>query len=669
MKKKEKKIKEPREHGAIYKKTSELANGKVLGNALVQVALIALFLMIVIEGFEHKNPLGSIFFLFRQPAAFFINYILLYATLTIAWLFRRRIFCYFLISILWLAIGVTNGIILLKRLTPFTTADIKVIDMAFDILPTYFNTWQLVIIVVGLVALLACFVLIFIFAPKRKEKTNYKKAVIGILIASILAGSSWGIGVKTGAVATYFENLWDAYYEYGVPYCFISTWLNKGVKKPEHYSEEATKKIIEENNLINRYSGEKQPNYVFLQLESFIDPTEVKNLEFSSTPVPFFKSLKKNYSSGYLTVPVIGGGTANTEFEVMSGMSMTFFGPGEYPYKTVLKDNTCETMAYNLKGLDYATHAIHNHRGAFYNRNTVFSMLGFDDYTSLEYMSYVSKTPKNFAKDNILQDEILGALESTEGKDYVYAISVQGHGQYPSTKTVENPAISVEGLESKEDLYEWEYYLQQLTEMDDFLKALTEELEDFEEDVVLVLYGDHLPGLGMKKTEMKSGSTYKTQYVIWSNFDLPKEDKDLKAYQLSAEVQKKMDMREGTLTAFHQERAENTSYLQDLHLLQYDMLYGKKYVYDGESPFYQTDIKMGYNPIKIEEVVEVAGEYYIKGQGFTPFSKISLNDKILNTIFVGPSVIKLLENVSKEDAAKLKVSQVEKYNSVLSTTE
>ena len=143
----------------------------------------------------------------------------------------------------------------------------------------------------------------------------------------------------------------------------------------------------------------------------------------------------------------------------------------------------------------------------------------------------------------------------------------------------------------------------------------------------------------------------------------------MKAYQLSAEVQRMMGMREGTLTAFHQERADNSSYQDDLHLLQYDMLYGKKFVYGGESPFKQTDIKMGYNPIKIDEVVEVAGEYYIKGHGFTPFSKISLNDKILNTIFVGPTVIKLLDDVSKEEAEKLKVSQVEKYNSVLSTTE
>ena len=669
MFKKEKKQKKSREHSAFYNKVSALANNRFFHNSIIQATLIALFIMLIIEGFEHKNPLGFFMFIARNPAGAFINTVLIFATLSIAWLFQRRIFFYCIISTMWLAIGVTNGIILLKRMTPFTTADLKVIDMAFDILPTYFNNWQLAIIVVGLIAVLAGFVLIFILAPKRTEKIDYKKSVIFIVIAVLVAGSSWTVGVKTKVVASYFENLWDAYYEYGVPYCFISTWLNKGISKPKNYSEEEVKKVIIENNLNTLIKGDKQPNFIFLQLESFIDPTEVKGLEFSKTPVPFFKSLKEDYSSGYLTVPVIGGGTANTEYEVMSGMSMTFFGPGEYPYKTILKNETAETMAYNLKDLGYSTHAIHNHRGAFYNRNIVFSMLGFDDYTSLEYMNYVAKTPKNFATDDVLIGEIIGALESSEEKDYIYAISVQGHGEYPTKKTIEDPALTVKGLENEETIFAWEYYLQQITEMDAFLKSLIEELEDYDEEVVLVLYGDHLPGLGMKKTDMKSGSTYKTQYVIWSNFDLKKSNKNLQAYQLSAEVQNMMNMRQGTLTALHQERGNNESYHEDLHLLQYDMLYGKKYIYGGSSPYEQTKIKMGYNPIKIDEVVEVADEYYIKGHGFTSFSKISLNDKILKTIFVGPTVIKLLEDVSPSDVSKLKVSQVEKYNSVLSTTE
>ena len=72
-------------------------------------------------------------------------------------------------------------------------------------------------------------------------------------------------------------------------------------------------------------------------LESFIDPYDVNFLQMSEDPIPTFHSLEQNFTTGYLTVPVVGAGTANTEFEVLTGMSMQYFGTGEYPYKTILK--------------------------------------------------------------------------------------------------------------------------------------------------------------------------------------------------------------------------------------------------------------------------------------------------------------------------------------------
>ena len=75
--------------------------------------------------------------------------------------------------------------------------------------------------------------------------------------------------------------------------------------------------------------------------------------------MPVFTSLKDNYSSGYLLTPSFGAGTANTEFEVLTGMSMDYFGPGEYPYTTIMRETTSESAAYDLKDYGYATHAIH----------------------------------------------------------------------------------------------------------------------------------------------------------------------------------------------------------------------------------------------------------------------------------------------------------------------
>ena len=94
--------------------------------------------------------------------------------------------------------------------------------------------------------------------------------------------------------------------------------------------------------------------------------------------------------------------------------------PGEYPYKEILRTTTCESTPYDLKQLGYSSHAIHNHRGAFYGRNKVFSNMGFDTFTSLEYMNNVMKTPKNWAKDALLTEQIVDALDSTEAVSYTH---------------------------------------------------------------------------------------------------------------------------------------------------------------------------------------------------------------------------------------------------------
>jgi hypothetical protein len=183
------------------------------------------------------------------------------------------------------------------------------------------------------------------------------------------------------------------------------------------------------------------------------------------------------------------------------------------------------------------------------------------------------------------------------------------------------------------------------------------------------MFGYHLPAIDIEDKDTRAGSIYKTEYIIWSNFDMKKEDKDLKAYQLGANVQKRVGMREGTMFVYHQDNIGTPDYLEKLHTLQYDMLYGKRYVYGGENPFEATDMQMGYSPIRIDEIIQVGSQYYIKGEGFTPFSKISLNGEILDTIYMTPTVLNLLEEVSPDDVSKMKVSQVEKYNSILSTTE
>lgn len=651
---------------------------RYLNNSLAFCIVWALLLNFTIETLARKG-LGGVSFFLHSPEVFLYNALIILATLIIASVFRRRVFCVTIATILWLAIGITNGVILTQRMTPFTVKDLSSITDGATILTNYFSVKQLAGMVAGIAALVVILTFIFIKAPKKKGKLKWKRNLVAVILIVAMTFASGAFLIKIESLSTFFGNLAYAYEDYGVPYCFINTWLNTGIHKPAGYSENAVKALFDKNQyekdgtmtLVERDEDENLPNILFLQLESFVDPSLFNNITLSKDAVPYFRHLEKTYSSGSLQVPACGAGTANTEFEVMTGISVKFFGPGEYPFKSILKDQPAESIAFDLKSLGYSTHAIHNHRALFYNRNKVFANIGYDTFTSLEYMSDVAKTPKNWAKDQILVKQIKDALNSTEGKDYIYTISVQGHGKYPTQQLLSNPKIKVTDAPNEELRVKYEYYVNQIYEMDRFLKNLTEALQKYDEDIVLVLYGDHIPALDVTEDSYDAKNLYTTQYVIWSNFEMEKKDMDLYAYQLSAEVFDRLGIHTGTTIKYHQTAEKNTpTYLKNLKLLAYDMTYGKHYIYGGKNPFTAVDMKMGVKPIQIDEVVKIRDNYYIKGKNFTEYSKVTLNGKTLDTIYLSPSILGLLESVDPEEAKDMKVSQIDKSNKeIISTTE
>ena len=650
---------------------------KYFYNAGVLCVVLAFLLNLAIESMARHSLIEGFRFFASSPLVFLFNVMIIFTTLSISLLSKRRIFIYVVISALWATLGIVNGVILKNRMTPFTTKDLAVLDDGLTIVTNYLSPLEIIGAIVGIVVALAGLGLFFWFGPKRKTKVKYRKNALLFLVILLVMGGTSKLAVSTGVVDTFFGNLAYAYRDNGVPYCFINTWLNTGINKPENYSEAAVKGVFTEEELASldysdvsfKDDGKKHPNIIFLQMESFIDPQLVKTLEFSEDPVPNFRRLMRECSSGYLTVPSVGAGTANTEFEMLSGMSVKFFGPGEYPYKSVLKKVTCESVPYELRQIGYSSHAIHNHRGAFYGRNKVFKNLGFDTFTSLEYMNHVVKTPKNWAKDQILAEQIFDALKSTENEDFLYTCSVQGHGKYPTEQVIENPAITVTKAPTEELKWQYEYYANQIHEMDQFIGDLLDELSKFNEDTIVFIYGDHLPALEMTEEEMKSGSLFKTQYVMWSNFPMEVHHKDLYSYQVAADIFDRLGYHMGVMTTYHQNHMGSKTYRDDMKLLEYDMLYGKRYIWDGNKPYKATNLQMGVKPIKVKEVVRIGDKLYIKGENFTEYSKISLDGEILKTIFLGSSILGLQEEVDPSAVDRMKVSQVEKENEILSTTE
>ena len=577
-------------------------------------------------------------------------------TMTIALFFTRRIFAYCVISVVWIGLSLTNFIILSSRKTPFTAMDFYLIKDAIKVAGLYVSIVQIILIALLVIAVITGLVFLWRKAPKIKvtiKKTKFY-AYAGVQLVLVFL-AAYGIGITllfTGAVEGHFGNLAQAYKKYGFSHCFVSSVLDRGIKKSGEYSEEYMESLKKDLDDVEPEADDKTPNIIFVQLESFFDPTHVKGITLSENPLPNYQKLISEYSSGYLSVPCFGAGTCNTEFEVQTGINIDDFGPGEYPYRTIMKSKVCESMAYDLKKLGYSTHAIHNNDGTFYDRNLVFSHLGYGTFTSIEYMDGFEKTPMGWAKDYVLTDEIDKALNSTSGTDYVFTISVQGHGDYPSTPMEGyTPEIKVTNFPVAEQQASFEYYVNQIHEMDNFIGELVDKLSERDEETILVLYGDHLPTFDFTDEMLTNGDKFQTQYVIWSNFQMDKQNKDIQAYQLSAYVMERLGMSEGYIMKYHQSKKNlpEDEYLKNLKILEYDILYGKKEIYGGDTPYVATELKMGIDDIEITDVYNYGDTVFIEGNHFNDYSCALINGKEYATEKISDRLLRVKGAKVKKD--------------------
>ena len=624
-----------------------------------------------IEAISRHSLWEAVDFMKERPLVFLYNAFLIFTTTLIVYLFRRRVFWRTILFIFWMGLGIINGVLLSNRVTPFTGPDLHLITDAFQIADRYLSPFFFVVVVIVAVLAVIGLIILFFKGPRYQGKMRYKLNIPLIAVGIAAFAGTTKLALEKRVLSNYFGNIAFAYEDYGYPYCLATTVFNTGIGLPRDYSEEAVENIVKSEESLPE-TGEKRPNILFLQLESFFDPELVEYLNISEDPIPNFRKLMQEYSSGYFKVPSVGAGTANTEFESITGMSMRYFGPGEYPYKSILKETTCESAAYVLKSLGYGTHAIHNNEANFYGRKNVFANLGFDSFTSEEYMSEQDDTnPNDWVRDHNLTKYILQAMESTEGPDYVYTISVQGHGDYPEEPVLENPKITVSGASSQAENYKWEYYCNQIYEMDQFIKELTDELSKLDEDVVLVMYGDHLPTMGLTVTDVKNKYLFQTEYVIWDNMGLEKQDKNLAAYQMAAEVMDRVGIHEGNVFRFHQARRNTKNYQVDLEMLQYDILYGEKYVYGGKNPFERVKMHLGVEDAQLDSIEKISdGQYYIKGKNLTQSAFLEVNGELVAANFVDENTLLLLDTELKEnDTVDIAIRSNSSTHRVLTRTE
>lgn len=633
--------------------------------------ILALSAAFINEILSRRSVIRAVVFLFTKPHIFLCSAAVIFVFEALALFSRKRAYMLTLVTSVFLLLGITDFIMRCFRQTPFSWMDFALIRSVFPILSVYLSVFG----VIAACALLVGLAVLLVIRWRKAKRTPVKLRYSAVTLLSSLVAAAAVIGTcyGTGSLPKHFSNLLnDVYRDYGFTYCFLAGIVDRGISKPSGYDDDFKDLISDiipdettETPGDDSTGGtpddpeEKLPNIIFVQLESFFDPSYLNGFSFSEDPTPVFSELKKNYSHGRLRVPSYGGGTANTEFEVLTGMRIGDFGASEYPYQTVLQKTTCESLCYNLAPHGYTAHAVHNYKANFYDRLNVYGKLGFNTFTPIEYMSGTEENPLGWADDSILTRYVMSAMDSTDGPDLVYCVTVQAHGKYPTVPFEgEEDKIKATSLPEGYEEVPLNYYVNQLHKTDEFIGELISAVEKTGEDTVIVFFGDHLPNLGFEEDWLKDGMTlYDTEYVIWSSRGKIGDDEDLFSYQLSAKTLSVLGISDGVLTKFHQTWRGQKNYEKYLEMIEYDLLYGECFAYGGTNPFTETEVKLGVHDIVITGAGNTDDGAVISGQGFTEASRVYVNGISRKTVYDGENALSV-PGVKLKDGDTLTVVQI-----------
>lgn len=278
----------------------------------------------------------------------------------------------------------------------------------------------------------------------------------------------------------------------------------------------------------------KRPNIIVVMNEGFADLSVLGDFETNEDYMPYFHSLQKgaeNTVTGWLNTSVLGGNTANTEFEFLTGHSMAFLPQGSVPYQQYIK-HASPALPSHLKELGYKTVAMHPYRAAGWERNRVYPLLGFDEmYFQEDYTG--STIVRKYVDDISCYRKIIEAYEN-KGESPLFAFNVTMQNHSPYTEEFDNfkPDITAPDAKSKT----LDSYLSLMKLSDDAFKYLIDYFAEAEENTIIVFFGDHQPTMSVSKPIRKlNGSStdnlsdeenslyYKVPFVVWANFDIPEE--------------------------------------------------------------------------------------------------------------------------------------------------
>lgn len=622
--------------------------------------------LLVIEAMQRGSLIKSLIFMKDYFGMFLLNVGIVLSITSIAFLFKRTKSVFIFLNFLILLFSFIGATVIKFRGTPLTAADVYSINDGFTIVQKYFGPIEMLIAAILLILVITLIVVLFKKEKKQKNIKKRKNTLIFIIPAIIFTIGIYQYNNIKGNIKLY---RWDLNITYGVNgylVSFIDSAAELKATKPETYTKNRINEIENElNNIeIPTMSVDEKPNIIVVQLESFFDPYRLKGIEFSGDPISNVRSLKDNSISGLIRVPCFGGGTVRSEFEVLTGYSANNLAPGEIPNNTILKRKSLESMAYILSKQGYQTTAVHNYLGNFYNRDEVYSNLGFDNFVALEYMSDV-KTKFNYPSD-MSNLPVMKEIIEKEEPQFIFNVAVESHGGY--SKNYKSDKFDVKGNLSDEENSEIQEYIDKLYEVDQYVKELVEYVNNSGEPTIIAMYGDHLPAFSAIYNEeiYPQNEKYDTEYFIWSNMGVEKNTKNIDAYQLSTYIFDEAGINGGIMPNFHRTYMEKENYEEYLNNLQFDQLHGENYLI-GKNIYEKSNMVLGLNQVEIDKAYIDGDNLIVEGKNFTQASTVLVNGKAIQTAYETNE--KLVAIGFKDNIKKVQVGQEGRYGKMLSKTE
>ena len=432
-------------------------------------------------------------------------------------------------------IGVGNYFVVMFRSNPIVPWDIYSFETAMSVADNYVFSvdW-------ALAEHIAMFILMLIVGVRTNIRLN-KKILRPILTVAMCIPAYFYISYlwqdnlerNTGLNDTLF----NAKYMHSKDGFFVSFILDihfLQIEEPKNYSDEYALSLLNEQEVEKVETPEELPDIIAIMDETFSDPAVLGEFETNKDYMPFVHSILRgevaNTISGYTDVSVLGGNTANSEFEFLTGNSMAFFPNGSVPYLQYIRDGI-STIVPQLEEYGYTTYGTHPYRARGWNREFIYDLMGFD-YRYFQGSFPFEDKLRNYVSDEADFKSILEWRNNTEGPFFMFNVTMQNHSNYGGDFDNFDPQIVAKFKNTSSNKY-LNKYLSLMYETDQDVASLLSELSQSDRKTIVVFWGDHQPndyvvrpiykeyGLDFdNQTYEQQQQRQKTPFFIWANYDI-----------------------------------------------------------------------------------------------------------------------------------------------------